>query len=95
MIGVNNEFNQEEIDRVIEIYDEKGIVTRNECLSIDSRTFGRHLQCRFEDLGYETALYTEIHTVNWRDYSGVLFDTNRITLKEVEKYMFEKVLNVE
>lgn len=83
---------EEILKEISSLLQKKGIVTRNECPSIDSRPFGRGLVSELEKRGIVNIDYIEENINNYSDYSGALFDTNRFNHTSAAEYLRKKVL---
>lgn len=86
-------YSKEILEEIITMIQEKGIVTRNECPSIDLRTFGRGLVSELEKRGIENIDYIEENVNNYSDYSGALFDTKEFNYASAAKYLRKNVLD--
>lgn len=80
------------LNELISIYEEKGIVTRSELPTIDSRSGSRELYKLLKDRGYEEAIIKEIALDDYYDYSSVIYNSDRFTDEEVKEYMLQNVL---
>lgn len=85
-------YNQSEIIIIINELKQNGIVTRNECPSLDSRSFGRGIVDELKKHVVVNANYTEASLKNFYDYSGVVYDPNRYTTEEATDYLIKNVL---
>ena len=85
-------YSKEILDEIADLYKTNGIVTRNECLSIDGRPFGRGLESEMKKLGYNDAEYTEANLDGFKDYSGVLYNSKIYSITEAQKYLIKNVL---
>lgn len=85
-------YNPSEIKIIINELKQNGIVTRNECVSLDCRSFGRGVIDELKKYGVVNADYVEASLETFRDYSGVVYDTNRYTMDEAIDYLKKYVL---
>lgn len=85
-------YTKKDIENVIDAYEQCGIVTRKECKNLDSRPLSQEIYNELLSRGYEEAQLAEIHLENFYDYSRVIYNSDRIDIKEVEKYMIKNVL---
>lgn len=86
---------ESEIEKMIQVYEDSGIVTRKDVISLDSRSCARRLFDMLEERGYKSAIILEIALKDYRDYSSVIFNTDFFSAKQAEKYMYEHVLTRE
>lgn len=80
-----------DIQKVIQVYNENGIVTRKDVNLIDSRVYGRKLIEEIKNMGYEEACYSEVHSEGYLDYTGVLFNSEVYSYEEAKNYVFKNV----
>lgn len=85
--------NKKDIDFVINVYEQKNIVTRADCLNLDSRPYAKEMCKELNRRGYKEASIIESHLPEYFDYSSAIFNSSVFTLKEVDKYMIENVLH--
>jgi hypothetical protein len=76
----------------IQVYIEQGIVTRKEILIMDSRSQATEIFNTINKYGYGNPIRTEINRDNYHDYSSAIYDSDRYSHQEVEKYMLKYVL---
>lgn len=84
--------NKKDIDIVVSVYEQKGIVTRDDCPSLDSRPYAIEM---YKELNgrYESVSIIESHLPGYIDYSSAIFNLREFTFDEVNKYMIENVLH--
>ncbi|MBU3101707.1 MULTISPECIES: hypothetical protein [Clostridium] len=82
-----------EIEEAVRFYIKQGIVTRKDVRSLDVRTIARRFEDEFKKLGYTEVMLAEIALSGYRDYSGVLYNSNEYTYNEVKDYMIKNVLS--
>ena len=85
--------NKTDINLVINVYENKGIVTRDDLLSLDSRPYANEMCKELKKNGYEEASIMESHLPGYSDYSSVIFNTDDFNYDEVDKYMINYVLH--
>jgi hypothetical protein len=85
--------NKNDVDFVINVYEQKNIVTRDDCLNLDSRPYAREMCEELHRRGYEEASIIESHLPGYFDYSSAIFNTNELTYYEADKYMIDNVLH--
>lgn len=86
-------FNDDIITLIVETVNKEGIVTRNECSSLDSRPFGSNLVEELHYKGYLNIQYVEENINNYSDYTGAVFDINKYDENTAREYLRKKVLN--
>ena len=72
---------KKDIDFVINVYERKSIVTRDDCLNLDSRPYAREM-CEVES-----------HLPRYSDYSNAIFNSSEFNFYEVDEYMINNVLH--
>ena len=80
------------IDQVVEVYIDKGIVTRKDLECMDIRPTAGKLFSALRNKGYVDANIAEIGTQNYYDYSYVIFNMDMFTHEEAKEYMIKYVL---
>ncbi len=86
-------FTEEDIKNAIVAYEDRGIVTRDECKNLDVRPFDKEIFYELRSRGYQEALMTEAHLTGFRDYSSAIFNPQRFTPKEADNYLIKYVLH--
>lgn len=81
-----------EFDKVEQIYQVHGIVTRKEVKSLDMRSFAEDAYKKLREKGYQSCYCHEVSNSDWSDYSSVIFDLEHHSLEEIEQYMRSNVL---
>ena len=80
------------LEEAIKVYLEQGIVTRKDISSMNIRSTARlifdHLVEQFSE-----ANSAEFQVGNYFDYSTVIYDTDRFTYEEAEKYTLKYILS--
>lgn len=84
---------KKDVDFVINVYEQKNIVTRDEWLSLDSRPYAREMREELNRRGYKEASIIESHLPGYSDYSSAIFNSSEFDYKEVNKYMIDNVLH--
>lgn len=84
--------NKKDIDLVINVYEQKNIVTRDDCLNLDSRPYANEMCAELNRRGYEEASIIESHLLGYSNYSSAIFNLSEFTYDEADKYMIENVL---
>ena len=84
--------NKKDIDIVVSVYEQKGIVTRDDCPGLDSRPYASEMYKEL-DRRYESVSIIESHLPGYIDYSSAIFNLREFTFDEVNKYMIENVLH--
>ena len=84
--------NKKDIDIVVSVYEQKGIVTRDDCPGLDSRPYAIEM---YEELNrrYESVSIIESHLPGYIDYSSAIFNPQRFTPTEADNYMIKYVLH--
>lgn len=85
--------NKKDVDFVISVYEQKNIVTRDDFLNLDSRSYAREMREELQRRGYKKASIMESHLPGYSDYSSAIFNSNEFTYFEVDKYMIDNVLH--
>lgn len=86
-------YTDEEMEIIIDFYEKQGIVTRKECLSIDSIPFGRGLVEEMEKRGYFNVGYVEENIENYHDYSGAIYNEDIYDMFGAKEYLKTYVLD--
>lgn len=83
---------KEDIEFVVSVYEQNGIVTRDDSPSIDSRPYAMEM---YKELNrrYGSVSITESHLPGYSDYSSAIFDSSEFTYDEIDRYMIENVLH--
>lgn len=90
--------NNSEIEKTIKVYEENGIVTRNDVASMDMNSGSKVLfKALRDDLKRrnrsDKIVLKELGLHGYFDYSSVIFNEEKYSHKEIEKYMIKYVLN--
>lgn len=82
------------IEFVLNILDERGIVTREDCFSLDSRPFIRNLVKEMNKRGYSNVecIETNISENDNIDYTGAIYDTEQYNMFEARDYLRRYIL---
>lgn len=83
---------EEQIQIILSAYEQNGIVTRNDYVGLNTRPRAKEVYEELQRRGYREALLIEPHLENYRDYSGVIFNSDLYDYKEVEKYTIKNIL---
>lgn len=83
---------KEDLQKVIEIFENQGYVTRKDIKNLDIRPYGRAIYDHLSEM-YENTLSIEPANDDGSDYSIIIFDTTRMTSDEAEQYMKDNVLS--
>ena len=86
-------FTEDDIKAVIEAYEKRGIVTREDFINLDSRPLSEEVLDELYKMGYNEAMITEAHLEYFKDYSSAIFDSNRYKPDEADKYLIHNVLH--
>lgn len=86
-------FTEEDIVNVISVYEECGIVTRNDCANIDSRPLSQEIFDEIQKRGHEEALMIEAHLEGYMDYSRAIFNPDEFKPQEAKTYLIKNVLH--
>lgn len=86
-------FTEDDIKAVIEAYEKRGIVTREDFINLDSRPLSEEVLDELYKRGYNEAMMTEAHLEYFKDYSRAIFDPNRYKPDEADKYLIQNVLH--
>lgn len=84
---------KKDIDFVINVYKRKSIVTRDDCLNLDSRPYAREMCEELKRRGHEEASIIESHLPRYSDYSNAIFNSSEFNFYEVDEYMINNVLH--
>ena len=84
---------KKDIDFVINVYERKSIVTRDDCLNLDSRPYAREMCEELKRRGHEEASIIESHLPRYSDYSTSIFNSSEFNFYEVDEYMINNVLH--
>jgi len=87
----NPTISKQDLDKVISIFRNTGIVTRAEVPNMDSRAWAKRLSVVLSEMGVKFIM-TEAKLPHYIDYSNVLFDPERFSLDEAEAYAVRNVL---
>lgn len=82
---------KKDLDEIKRIYEENGIITRNDWASLNSRPYAEAIYDRLVEDGY-SAIGEEFHLDSYIDYCIAIYDPKRYEREEVEKYMRDNVL---
>lgn len=84
---------EREMKKVIEAYETRGIVTRNECRSIDSRALSKEILKEMHNRGYSEAKKEEANLEGYVDYSNIIYNSDVIEFQEAKDYLIKHVLS--
>lgn len=85
--------NAEDVKKVISAFENQGIVTRLDCVSIDSREVSKKMALELRNRGYENAINIEVALEKHLDYSYAIFDVERFDIPFIQEYMKINVLS--
>ena len=83
---------ESEINKAISAYEIYGIVTRNDCASIDSRPLAKEIFEEMQKRGYLEVDLSEGHLKGYSDYSQVIFNPERYDYEQAIEYLVKNVL---
>lgn len=86
-------FTEDDIKAVIEAYEKRGIVTREDFINLDSRPLSEEVLDELYKRGYNEAMITEAHLEYFKDYSSAIFDPNRYKPDEADKYLIQNFIS--
>ena len=86
-------FTENDIRNVIQVYEKKGIVTRDDFLNLDSRPLSDEVLDELQRRGYEEARITEAHLDDYMDYPRAIYNRERFEPKEADEYLIQNVLH--
>lgn len=81
-----------DMKKVIDEYEKKGIVTRDDFVNLNSRALSYEVFDKLKKQGYEESSMTEAHLDNFSDYSRAIYNTNKFTKREADLYLIQNVL---
>lgn len=85
-------FAEKDILNIINVYNERGIVTRNDHPNLDSRPLSHEIYDELRKRGYKEVMMVEAHLDGWVDYSRAIYNPNRFEVHEAEEYLIKNVL---
>ena len=85
-------YSNESMDMIISTFQECGIVTREDCKSLDSRPFAREIVDEMKRRGYSNVDYAEESIEGYNDYTGVLYDTEQYDSVSAKEYLKKYIL---
>ena len=86
-------FTEKDIEQVIEIYETRGIVTRDDFGNMDSRPLSEEVYDEMQRRGYDNVMMTEAHLSGYADYSRAIYNADKYTFKEADEYLIKNVLH--
>lgn len=78
---------QEEIKKIIDVFEAEGIVTNKDSVLLDGRPKGRALAKELHQRGYTNAEYTEADLGNYKGFTGVIYDCEQYNVFEAQEYL--------
>jgi hypothetical protein len=85
-------YTEEQMKIIIKAYEKNGIVTRGDCIGLNSRPYADEVFSELKRRGYTEAAMSEPHLNNYTDYSRVIFNSDKYDYKEADEYMIQNIL---
>lgn len=86
-------FTEQDILNVIEVYESRDIVTRDDFGNLDSRPLSDEVLVELHRRGYRSAKMTEAHLPQFVDYSRAIYDPDQFDPDEADDFLIKYVLH--
>ena len=84
-------FTEQDIQNVIEAYESRGIVTRDDFGNLDSRPLSDEVLDELRRRGYRSAKMTEAHLPQFVDYSRAIYDPDHYEPDDADELLIKDV----